>query len=542
MVATAAALPEGRFFDVYNSEELWRRYCSFLDLSLEEFNEIQNYLLLEQVKQVADTPLGSRIMGGRRPVSVEEFRRVVPMTSYEDYSACLGARQEEALADKCVFWCHSAGRGGNFKWIPYTRAAFDRIARYVVAGAILAAAEKKGAVHLAPMTRVLVNLAPRPYASGSLLYYFAQYFPYQSIPPLSQAEELDFKERTEIAFRLAMDQGIDYIFSAASVLTKIGDSFAKNERSLSLSSTLLHPRALHRLARAWLRSRLAGRGVLPRDLWSPKGLITFGVDTAMHEEEIARIWGKVPYQAYGNTEVMIGALQAWNKKAMTLLPDVAFWEFIPQSEWPRSREDPTYQPRTVLMDELEVGKQYELVFSHFYGMPLMRYRIGDVFKVVALEDQETGVKLPQLVFQARASDIIDLAGLTQIDERTLATAIANAGISCEEWCARKEYNHSRVYLRLFLELKEEHPAEEMESLLEAQLKGVDTDFRDLERWLGVDRTVVATLLSRGTFARYFEEKVKEGVPVAHLRPPRINPPDAAIAQLVQISDLCRNAK
>ncbi|MSQ22846.1 MAG: hypothetical protein EXR53_06050 [Dehalococcoidia bacterium] len=41
----------------------------FLDLSLGEFKEIQDYLLLEQVKQVADTPLGSRIMGGRRPAS-----------------------------------------------------------------------------------------------------------------------------------------------------------------------------------------------------------------------------------------------------------------------------------------------------------------------------------------------------------------------------------------------------------------------------------------------------------------------------------------
>ncbi len=481
MVATVATLPEGRFFDVHNSKELWRRYCSFLDLSLGEFMEIQNYLLLEQVKQVADSPLGNRIMGGRRPASLEEFRRVVPITSYADYSDCLGARQEEALSDDFVFWCHSAGRGGNFKWIPYTRAAFDRIARYVVAVAILAAAEKKGAVHLAPGTRVLVNLAPQPYASGSLLYYFAQYFPYQSIPPLSQAEGLDFKERTEIAFRQAMDHGIDYIFSASSVLTKIGDSFAKNERSLSLSSTLLHPRALPRLASAWVRSRLAHRGVLPRDLWSPKGLITFGVDTAMHEEEIARVWGKVPYQAYGNTEIMIGALQAWNKKAMSLLPDVAFWEFIPQSEWPRSREDPSYQPRTVLINELEVGKQYELVFTHFYGMPLLRYRIGDVFKVVALEDQETGVKLPQLVFQARASDIIDLAGLTQIDEKTLATAIANAGISCEEWFARKEYNHSRVNLRcrvnlrLFLELKEEQSVEDLEAMLESQLRMVDTD-------------------------------------------------------------------
>ncbi len=529
-------LPEARFFQTEGSKELWERYCGFLDLSLDQFMEIQRYLLLEQIKLVANTPLGRTIMRGNRPTSVEEFRRVVPITSYEDYACYLSDREEDALAEKPFFWCHSAGRGGNYKWIPYTRSAFDRIARYGVSVGILAAAQDKGEVRLAPGAKVLVNLAPRPYASGSLLHHFGEYYPYHPIPRLEQAEALDFQDRTRMAFTQAMDQGIDYIFSTSTVLVKIGESLADQGNKLKLSSALLHPRAFRRVAQGWLKSRLAGRQLMPRDLWSPKGLVTFGLDSAIYESEIAKLWGQTPYQVYGTTEMMISAVQAWNKRALTFLPDVAFWEFIPKSEWQKCREDREYQPTTVLMNELQPGNQYELVYSHFYGMPLLRYRIGDVIKVLAMEDAETGVKLPQVIFQARASDIIDLAGLTQIDERTLWQALADTGLQYEEWCARKEYDGHRGYLRVYVELKEDRGADELESMLESRLRAVDVDYRDLEGWLGQKRSVAVTLLRPGTFACYFEQQTKAGASVGHLKPSHINPSDTALASLLQLSN------
>ncbi len=528
--------PEARFFQASNDRDIWQRYCGFLDLSVGEFMEIQRYLLLEQIKLVANTPLARALMRGSQPTSVEMYRSVVPITAYEDYVPYLANSHEDALVEKPYFWCHSAGRGGNVKWIPYTRQAFDRIARYGVAVALLAAAERKGDISLAPGDRVLVNLAPRPYASGTFLAHLMDYFPYHSIPSLSEAEQLDFKERTKIAFGQALSQGIDYIFSVSTVLAKIGESFSDPEHKPNLSSAMLHPRVARRLIWAWLRSRLGRRRMLPRDLWSPKGLVTFGVDTAIYEDQITRMWGKVPYQVYGTTEMMISAVQAWNKKALTFLPDVAFWEFIPEHEWERIREDPSYQPDTVLMDELEPGKQYELVYSHFFGMPLLRYRIGDVIRVEALEDRETGVKLPQIVFQARASDIIDLAGLTQIDERTLWQAIADTGVKYEDWCARKEYERDSGYLRVFLEMKERRSRKELECLLEYKLRAVDVDYRDLQGWLGQGQSVAVTLISPGTFTAYYTEKLKEGAPAARLRPSHINPTDAAIERLLQISN------
>lgn len=531
----AATHPEARFFRSDSAERLWQRYCGFLDLSTEQFMEIQQYLLQEQLKQVSDTPIGRAIMGGAHPASMAEFRKTVPLTTYQDYAPFLDDRREDALGERPYFWCHSAGRGGRFKWIPYTKAAFDNIAKHGIAVGILAGASERGQVNVETGQRVLVNLAPRPYASGSLMHHLADYFPYRPVPSLADAENLDFRERTKAAFKQGLDEGIDYIFSASTVLVKIGNSFRDHGKGLSIWGALKHPRAFRRLAQAWVRSKAAGRPMMPRDLWNVKGLVTFGVDSTIYEQEIHRLWGKVPYQVYGTTEMMIGAVQSWNKRWMTFLPDVAFWEFIPQAEYERSRRDPAYQPTTVLMDELRVGEQYELVYSHFHGMPLLRYRIGDVVKVMALEDKETGVRLPQVVYQARASDIIDLAGLTQIDERTLWTAIAETGVHYEEWTARKEYDNGAGQLRLYVELLNGDSPQQLEEGLEQQLRRLDADYRDLEGWLGQQRTVAVTALSPGTFGRYLDEQLRDRVPLAQVKPSHINPSPAAVTRLLEIS-------
>lgn len=529
------AVRETSRFENIRPDEIWQQYCGFLDLSLEQFMEIQSYLLREQVREISKTPLGNHILKGAWPKTTESFRTQIPLTKYDDYRQFLGARDEDALSEDTLFWCHSAGRGGDFKWIPYTRTAFDRIAKHGIAVAILAAADAKNDVRLRPHDKALVNLAPRPYASGSFLHHLAEYLPYKAIPSLDQAENLDFPTRTRLAFDIALDVGLDYIFSVSTVLMKIGESFADREKGMEFSARYLRPGVLRRVANAMLHSRVARRHMLPKDLWSLKGLITFGVDTAIYEDKIEEMWGRKPYQVYGTTEMLIGAVQSWNKKGLSFLPDVAFWEFIPKAELEREREDPTYQPKTVLMNELRPGEQYELVYTHFWGMPLLRYRSGDVFKVTALNDPETGVQVPQVIFEARANEIIDLAGLTQIDERTLWQAIEDTGIPYEDWCARKEFLEDRGYLRVFLEPKSDVPAEHVEELLEEQLRSRDVDYRDLEGWLGQSRSIAVTLLPPGTFRRYSRMQLEQGAAVTKLKPPHINPTEQSLLQLLERS-------
>jgi len=217
-------------------------------------------------------------------------------------------------------------------------------------------------------------------------------------------------------------------------------------------------------------------------------------------------------------------------------PDMVFLEFIPYQEQLEHQDDKDYQPTTVLLDEVEEGKLYEVVITHFYGMPLLRYRMKDIIKVIALRDDEAGVNLPHIIFQRRIGETINLAGLAELDEKTIWQAIANTGVKYTDWAACKEYDQNQSFLHLYLELKEEKEATEVATMVDEQLKIVDTDYKDIDIYLKI-KPVRVTFLSAGTFLRYMEEKRKEGAELMHLKPSHMNPPEAVIERLLQLSEV-----
>lgn len=525
---------EDKYFNMLSEDELWQRYCGFFDLTLSQFKEAQEDLLMQQVDLVAKSSLGQKLMGSYKPNTLEEFRQSVPLTNYEDYEPYLSECQENCLAVEPLFWCHSAGRGGNFKWIPYTPEAVEKFHGLYIAYIILAAANYKGQVRIKPGERILLNLAARPYASGFLFHYLSQAFTIRSIPPQEQAENLSFQERIEQGFKISLRTGVDEIFSISSVLVKLGERMAEQTGKMKFNSSMLHPLTLATMLKALFKSKREGRQILPKDLWNSKAIIAVGMDTAIYKKDIAYYWGQTPFEIYASTEAPGIAVQNWNKKWLTLIPYTAFWEFIPEEENVKSRENKEFQPGTVLIDELEVGKIYEVVLTQFYGMPLLRYRIGDKIQVVALADDDAGVNLPQIVFHSRIGDTIDLAGLARLTERVIWQAIVNTGIKFEEWCALKEFGKDNTFLHLYIELKEDVLAVKLEQLIDEQLKEIDPDYRDIHSHLGI-RPVKVTTLPTGTFGRYYQEKVKEGADLAHLKPPHMNASKAIMEQLLRLS-------
>ena len=89
MPSAVELLREGR------TQELWQKCCGFIDLSLEEFMAIQRRLLLEQIELLNRCELGNKVMRGAKPRTVEEFRELVPITTYDDY--VLTCRNKERM-------------------------------------------------------------------------------------------------------------------------------------------------------------------------------------------------------------------------------------------------------------------------------------------------------------------------------------------------------------------------------------------------------------------------------------------------------------
>jgi hypothetical protein len=156
------------------------------------------------------------------------------------------------------------------------------------------------------------------------------------------------------------------------------------------------------LVKAVVKAKLHKHNILPRDIWKPKGIMTGGADTIVYGQKIEYYWGRKPLQGFGCTEGGNMAMQGWTGKGMVFSPDIAFLEFIPLEEHLRNKADPTYQPQTVLYNELQPGI-YEFVLTNFHGGALVRYRIGDLFEVISLGDEELGSPLPQLRFYSRSA-------------------------------------------------------------------------------------------------------------------------------------------
>ena len=123
MARVSDLLKQGR------GEEVWTRYCGFLDLGLDDFMAIQRRLLTEQLQLASRSALGRSLMGDDPPLDVDEFRKRMRLTTYEDYAPYLDEQREDVLPEKPVAWAHTSGRSGSYKWVPITPRALPGSAR-----------------------------------------------------------------------------------------------------------------------------------------------------------------------------------------------------------------------------------------------------------------------------------------------------------------------------------------------------------------------------------------------------------------------------
>ena len=509
---------------------LWRKYCGFLDLDLPTFMDIQRQLLMEQIQLAAKSALGKQFLVGRIPRTVDEFRNTVPLTCYSDYLPSLETKDESALAEKPLHWAHTTGDKGDFKFVPYVQRAYDLLLDNLLAAFLLATARRSGEVNLKEGDRVMYNIPPRPYLSGLVTFGMWEKFGFRGVLSPEESEGMDFHERTERQIQKALDDGVDLIVSMTSVLMKLGAKFAertRGDRPIRLGSA-----GRLRLAKAWLISRIRRRPLRPADLWPLKAVLGWGIDTNLFRDQVSRYWGKEPYEFYACTEGGIMAVQTWQRQGMVLIPYSDFYEFIPEEDSFRSWHDKSFNPPTLLSDEIEPGKSYEVVITNFYGMPFLRYRVGHLVRVVSIEEKESGIQLPSVVLEARCDDLIDLAGFTRVSEKTVWKALRSANLEQSDWVLRKEVDGEAPILHLYLE----SPARngELLSKIESSLKEVDPFFSDLETMLDM-RPLRLTNLTPGTFQRYYNEKKESGLTLGQLRPPRINPSAEHVRDLLRLS-------
>ncbi len=521
-------------------EELWQMCCGFIGLNISEFMEIQERLLLKQLELLGNCPLGQKIMRGNKPKTVEEFRQMVPLTTYKDYCPELLEKNEDILPAKPSQWVHTSGKSGEYpcKWVPLTEE-FSREMSLVSYGVgVFSSCKDWGDLSkINGCPRIVYAVAPRPYMSGAMAQMLELQTPSKYMPPLKEAENLSFEERISQGFKQALSEGFDYFFGLSLVLVSAGNRFSESSSKTAFLPLLLRPRALFRLMKGMVKSKLAKRPLMPKDIWNIKGIMSGGLDSWVYKDKIKELWGRYPLDVYAATEFGILATQTWDYGSMTFVPNLNFLEFVPEEEHLKWQMDLSYQPKTALLNELEEGKEYEVVVTNFHGGAMIRYRIGDMIKITSLRNEKLGIEIPQMTFSRRADDIIDF-GVVRITEKNVWQAIENTGIPYEDWIARKDTGE-HMALHLFIELKDGYQIteKEMAEAVYQKILETDEDVKEAAEIRGdftnfIDFTIEATILPSGTFARYITDRRAEGADLAHLKPPHINPSEETFTLLV----------
>ena len=522
-------------------EELWQMCCGFLDLDLQQFMVIQRSLMREQLELLRGSELGRKIMRGSMPSTIDEFRKVVPLTTYADYIPELTEKREETLPIRPAQWVRTSGYTGKYeiKWIPLSERFVEELERLCGAAALLGLCNHKGDVsHLREHLKILSTFASPPYASGVIAALLQQAINCDYLP--SNAADLSFTDKIKKGFADALNEGLDGFGGLPSVLVTVGEQLKQQSNKIDKRALLRNRSALFRVVRALIRSKMARRPLLPRDIWSVCGILGGGTDSAVFKKRVEDLWGRVPLELYVGSEGGIYAIQAWDYDTMTFVPNLNFFEFIPEREHFKWQLDHSYQPSTVLLDEVEPGECYELVLTNFHGGALTRYRVGDVIRITSLRSEQTGIEIPQMVFERRADDLIDIAGFGRLTERVIWEAIENSEVPYVDWTARKELVEGRAVLHVYLEpSRSPAPSESAYvAMLYRQFRELDKQYNfNIYAIFGEDEEppqdlpLMVTYLPAGAFSRYIMRRQNEGADLGHIKPPHINPSDGVLSAL-----------
>ena len=495
------------------AKQIWQEYCGFLDLSIDDYMEIQYRLLDEQIHLMSKCDLGQRFFKGQYPKNVDEFRQLVPLTTYEDYADILLLRQEDKLPAPPVVWLQTTWESGNKpeKWAPYSEDMLKIYRTNIIAAMLLSTSNEKGQFHVQSGFKALYALAPMPYATGLFPDLIDSEIKLRFLPPLKEARSMPFREQSKLGFKMGLTHGMDMFFGMSGIIYQISQSFNFSSGGGGIAPSKLvgmSPIMLYRIMKAKYLSKRDNRPIRPGDIFDLQGFVCVGTDTALYKNDLEKAWGRRPLEVMGGTEPSCMATETWSKDGLAFFPDACFYEFIPESEMLKSLDDPSYQPRTYLMNEISANENYELVITVLKGGAFMRYRPGDVYRCIRLKNDLDGLDFPQFEYIDRVPTVIDIAGFTRITENSINQVIELSGIDIANWCALKKYDdNNRSYMQLYVELSESagHSVLACSRLLREHLsiyfKYYDNDYEDLKKMLGIDPLSV-TILPYGTMAQF----------------------------------------
>ena len=483
---------------------LWNKYCSFLDLNIDEFMEIQNRLMNEQINSFSQSELGKAIIKDNID-DISEFKEYIPLTSYIDYADILLKKDNSYLPADSEIWIQTTWEGGTrpIKVAPYSRAMLDVFRDNIVSCLILSSSKSKGKFSFKYNDRMLYGLAPLPFLTGLVPYSLSECTDVKILPPVNEATNMSFSKRNALGFKMAMQEGVELFFGLGSVAYAVTQALTNRKGKSSVKDLRKYkPKMIGRIIRAKIRCNKEKRDLEPKDLFNLKCFMIAGTDNRYYKDDLEKSWGIRPLELFAGTEPSLIGTETWNRNGMYFFPNTCFYEFVELDDVIDNKINNTAITKTYLMNEVKENTNYELVISVLNGGAFMRYRTGDVYKCISLKDEENNINLPRFEYVDRVPWIIDIAGFSRFNEEEIANVILASNISVNDWYATKSLtDNNKPILNLYLEVEDDLDKEAIIDSLDKLFTEIDEDYDGLKKILGTNPLKV-TFLKKNTIKEY----------------------------------------
>ena len=389
---------------------------------------------------------------------VDDYRNRIPMTTYEDYEGYIDRmvnNNEKNLITSypVVFYASTSGTSGSPKKIPVSNRSLSVLQDYIAPMSAAVARE----YYLNTQDKV-------PHQTGTIAGIFSMQredlecgVPFGAISAVcfpggekhdeslgqlfsTPLEILTTNKDTDLkylhAFYALKDENIMGLFSPyISALWDLMNYIRKEWRTLvhdirfgTIAKDVRIPDDLRETLMSKLEANPIRAGKLEAEfekgfdntimvrLWPKLSVIVsiWAGNFFSYARKLQTYSGRsLPYftLAYVSSEGLFGVARHPFDQYYIMPPFSCFYEFIPDDQGSSDEEN----PKTLLIDELEQGKSYELVITNQSGF--YRYRMGDIIKVVGFYNES-----PMICFKYRKNNMVSVAG-EKFTEDHLLTAV-----------------------------------------------------------------------------------------------------------------------
>ena len=490
--------------------------------------------------------------------SIEDFQRMVPLSTYEDYvpyvERMIHSKEKNLMfTGPNIRYCSSSGSVGKPKILPkgikdlWNMQCIGFSCTVATASHYLKKVKnKKIPPQMGPLVLILTG---HPLEDGKMcngaaqipLTYLKALTPFFCTSPnsLLYPEHEELIDTSYLQLRFALENSkVSYIGSLViTLVTTMFDYLKENwemlcddiEKGIINPNVKITPELYNEYAKkfkpnpqraAELRREFEkgfddpiGPRIWPKLTWA-YGMV--GSNLKVYVEKLRKYIGDdVPIHGMGfaAAEGFFSMATELDSDSGVLLPHCLFFEFLPVDD---DAEDPDENVTPLLIDQLEVGKKYEIVVSNFSG--LYRYRMEDVVKVTGMHNNT-----PMIEFLYRRNLGMNLANEKTTTEMVDLAAKQTAEEMGNEFVGHSLYaDYSTNPPRYCMLAEPVNPVSEEDrqkyiDILDEKFKGFNEKYFKYRRWGMINRPEVLFLKPK-TYWDYREYLRSQGRVLNQIKP------------------------